>query len=254
MASYYPSLTDKTGRYEVLVPHQPGGWTVQAQPESGQPFFAASAFVPDHWGLPGLGASTVGLVGSAQGQGPFLAASALFPGRAGDSAPDAVVVDFDLLSGLRLQGRITDQTTGKPPMRAVVEYYPLFPNLQSSRITYAPEAAASSCIVRADGSYGLAVLPGPGVVCAAASPRAWYAEAVVDEKKLAALINDRIGPDEGPVLPIALGDGRRGFLSVRKYNVLSLINPGEEAGLPAVDLALERARPNNGTVIAPKRQ
>src|SRR5207237_8709264 len=133
------------------------------------PAFSASTFVPDILGLPGLGASTVGLVGSAQGQGPFLAASALFPGRPNSSATDTIVVDFDLVSGLRLQGRITDQATGKPPMRAVVEYYPLFPNPHSSKITNGPEIAASSCIVQADGSYGLVVLPGPGVVCAAAS-------------------------------------------------------------------------------------
>jgi HEAT repeat protein len=40
--------------------------------------------------LPVLGASTVGLLGSPQGQGPFLAASALFPGRPSSSSPEAL--------------------------------------------------------------------------------------------------------------------------------------------------------------------
>jgi hypothetical protein len=254
VGSFYPSLTDETGSYEVLVPPEPAGWMVQAQPESGQAYFAASTFVPDSLGLPGLSASTVGLAGSARGQGPFLAASALFPGRVDRSATDAIVVDFDLVSGLRLHGRIADQATGKPPLRTVVEYYPLFPNPHSSKLTNGPEIAASSCIAQADGSYGLVVLPGPGVVCAAASPRNWYAEAALDEKKLASLIEYRVGSDGGPGLRTAIGASKRGFLSVRKYNVFSLINPGEEAGLPALDLALQRARPNNGTVIAPKGQ
>jgi RNA polymerase sigma factor (sigma-70 family) len=244
LGRYDTSLTDSAGGYEILVSPRPAGWVVQAQPEGGQPYFAASVLVPDYSGLPALCASaTLGLLASPQGQGPFLAACAVFPRRADTPATDAIVVDFDLMSGIRLRGRVTDRATGKPPMRAVVEYYPLFPNPHGSGLTNAPEAAASSCLVRPDGSYDLAVLPGPGVVCAAASPRRWYAAATTDEKELTTVADSRISPDGSRLLRIAWAADRQGYLAVNRYNVLSPIHPREGTTLPALDLSLPRAQP-----------
>jgi hypothetical protein len=130
-----------------------------------------------------------------------------------------------------------------------VEYHPLFPNPHSSKLTNGPFVAASSCRVRTDGSYCLAVLPGPGVVGVAASPREWYALAMVDEDALAALVNDGISHDFGLHLRTAFGADKQGFLSPDRYNVLSLINPGEGTELPALDLTLQRSRPITGTVV-----
>jgi hypothetical protein len=241
VGSFFRSLTDETGAYELLVPPQPDGWMVQAQPETGQLNFAASAFVPDKPGCPGLAASTVGLLGSAQGQGPFVATAALFPSRTDPSAADAIL-DIDLMSGRRLQGRVVDQATGKPPKKAVVEYYPLAPNPHSAELTGGLDIPASSCVVQADGSYSLVVFPGPGVVGVAASPQDWYAASAVDEKQLATLVGKRMNPEESLVLRRVLGIAEYSSTTWNRYQVLSLINPDEGAKLPALNLILQRKR------------
>ena len=51
-----------------------------------------------------------------------------------------------------LVGRVTDQSTQKPPLRAVVQYYPLFPNHHSSEIANG-FLAASSAVIQPDGSF-----------------------------------------------------------------------------------------------------
>src|SRR5262249_30322197 len=149
-------------------------------------------------------------------------------------------VNFDLQSGMVAKGRITDQATGKPLKPAVVEYYPLFPNPHSTRLTNDdPWAAASCCLVQPDGSYSLVVLPGPGVIAARASPQDWYAAALVDEKKLATLVKDGIRDvGSGPLLKTAAG----GFIAVNQFHALALINPDEATKALAVDFPLARAR------------
>jgi RNA polymerase sigma factor (sigma-70 family) len=221
---FYTSLSDNTGGYEILVPPQPPnpafpalvpGWALWAQPEQGQLYFATSSTVLD------------------------------------EASPDPIVEDIELIKGIPVHGRVTEQTTGKPPKAAVVEYYPVFPNPHSSKITNGPEAAASSCLVQPDGSYRLVVLPGPGVVCAAASPRDWYAAAIVDEKELATLAKDGIERESGTIIRAAVGADAQGVVRVSQYNVVSLINPGEGATSMALDLLLQRSRPIKGTVFGP---
>jgi hypothetical protein len=89
------------------------------------------------------------------------------------------------------------------------------------------------------------------VVCAAASPRDWYAVALVNEKELATLVKDGINGEFGYHLRIAVGVGEEGIASVSRYNLLSLINPREGADSPVLDLTVERARPIQGTVVGP---
>src|SRR5205807_261120 len=67
-ASWELLLTKLTGR----VPRSPAPWYVGSTWSEGLVELTA---------LPPLSASTVGLLGSPHGQGPLLAASALFPGR-----------------------------------------------------------------------------------------------------------------------------------------------------------------------------
>jgi RNA polymerase sigma factor (sigma-70 family) len=212
-ANYHTSRTDDTGSYEILVPPQSSGWMVCAKSESGEPYFLSSATVPDK------------------------------PG------PEAMVVDFDLVRGIAMHGRVTDQATGKPPKAAVVEYHPLFPNPHSSNQTN-----NSACVVQPDGSYRLAVLPGPGVVCTAASPRDWYAAAIIDEEKLATLVKDGINEQFGHNLRSAVGPEEQGIVQVNRFNALSLINPEEGTSSLTLDLPLQRARPIKGTVVGPDGQ
>jgi RNA polymerase sigma factor (sigma-70 family) len=212
--SLHTSLTDDHGGYEVLVSPLSPGWRLAAQPEGGQPYFAASSWLPD---------------------GP---------------GPDPIVADVDLVSGILLHGQVTDRATRKPPKGAVVEYYPLFPNAHSARITNGP-LAASSCLVRPDGSYSLAVLPGPGAVCVAVSPRDSYAVAMVDEKELATLVKDGINHNRGHNPRTAVGAGAQDIVCVNRYNALALINPDEGAESLALDLTVQPARTVKGTVVGP---
>jgi len=215
------TITASDGSFEILgCPKLQQSYYVMAEPQDRQPYFAASALVPE---------------------------------RAG---PDPLTVDFDLVSGIPLSGRVTDQSTRKPPRAAVVDYYPLFPNAHSVKITNGI-LAASSALIRPDGSYSLVVLPGPGAVCVAASPRNSYAVARVDDKEVANIFIDGInhGDDRCPgSISTAMGPNGRGILCVNKYNAVSLINPETRAESLALDLALQTARTLQGTVVQPDGQ
>jgi hypothetical protein len=110
---------------------------------------------------------------------------------------------------------------------------------------------ASSSPLGPDGSYSLAVLPGPGIVLVAASPRDSYASARLDEKELAALCKRGMKHGAGPWAHVAdrpVGSPAR---CVDRYNALSLINPEAGAVSVALDFTLQRARPLRGTVVGP---
>jgi RNA polymerase sigma factor (sigma-70 family) len=211
-----PAFTDESGRFEVLgCPKMAQGYVMLAQAQAGQPYFAARVSIPDRPGF------------------------------------DPLTVDLDLAGGIPLAGRVTDRATGKPPRAAVVEYHPLFPNGHGSRLALCPDLAASSALVRPDGSYSLVVLPGPGVVCVAASPRDSYTAAAVDEKELTAFFRDGINRGAGQYLRTALGDGKPAMLPVSKYSAFSPINPDERAESAALDFALQPARTLRGMVVGP---
>jgi RNA polymerase sigma factor (sigma-70 family) len=211
-----PAFTDENGRFEILgCPKMPQGYVVMAQPQAGQPYFAAKTALPDKPGF------------------------------------DPLTVDLDLVGGIPLSGRVTSQATGKPPRAAAVEYYPLFPNPHSSRLTYCLAMPASSAIIRPDGSYSLVVLPGPGVVCVAASPRDSYTVARVDDKELADLFHDGLNHGGNRGLHTAVGPDRARVLGVNKFSAVALINPNETAEMPALDLTLPPAGTVQGCLIGP---
>jgi RNA polymerase sigma factor (sigma-70 family) len=204
-------VTDAEGRYELHC-HVSSTHTVLARPQGEEPFFAATAR------------------------------------PRGESASGPLNVDVDLVGGIPLGGRVTDRTTGKPPRQAVVMYYPLGSNSRSTALTTSNWAAPSSALVRPDGSYTLAVLPGPGVVLVAASPRDLYASAILSEQGLAAGGESIV--DEGSVVEIALGVHRE-RRSVARYSAIALINPEERAAKVALDLTVEPARAVRGMVVGP---
>jgi RNA polymerase sigma factor (sigma-70 family) len=211
-ASGPTTRTGQDGRYELLSPDRPRAMVV-AQPEGGQPYFAQARLV----------------ISPASGQ---------------------LTADFELLGGLSLWGRVTDQATGRPSRRAVVEYYPFPSNEQiatlGERARWLP---ASSSSVRPDGSYSLAVLPGPGIVLVAASPRDSYASARLDEKELAALCKS--AADRSAWAHIADRPASSPARCVDRYNALALINPDGRAAPPKLDFTLHPARPLRGTVVGP---
>jgi hypothetical protein len=206
--------TARDGRYELLGPDLPRAIVV-AQPQRGQPYFAEMKLA------------------NADGPGPLTA-------------------DFELLGGLPLRGRVTDQSTGKPPRRAVVEYYPLPGNAQSAslrgRSRMVPASASS---LGPDGSYSLPVLPGPGIVLVAASPRDSYASAWLDAKELAALCKGAAEGGASAWAHIADRPATSPARAVDRYNALALIDPDGRAAPPELDFTLHRAPPLRGTVVGP---
>jgi hypothetical protein len=74
-------------------------------------------------------------------------------------------LDFKLVRGIPVEGKVTNRTTGKP-VAAFVEYLPTLenPNLSSIQDVSLFEPIAT----RPDGSFTLPALPGPGVVIATA--------------------------------------------------------------------------------------
>ena len=215
------TLTDSRGRYELSG--RSGGrrpTVIVAQPRPGQPYFAASLPWPEE---PGGAASRV---------------------------------DFDLVGGIPLRGRVTNAATGKAPKRGAVEYYPLYPNPHSAALTNETRAVpASSAPLRPDGSYSLTVLPGPGVVLAVASPRDSYEVAALDDRELASVFDD--GDDHSVRdwqgnhwLDVAVS-GRRWSRCIDRFNALALIRPATTATSLAVDLSVRPARRLRGTVVGP---
>jgi len=210
----HAALTGNDGAYEIRVARPLPGWILTAQPGPGQPYFAATGRLPQKLGL------------------------------------DAVSVDFDLMAGIPVSGRITEQTTHKPPRTAVVEYYPLSPNPYASGLSTLCNMAASSSPVQADGSYSLVALPGPGAVCVASRPRDWYAVASLDQKDLAGLFHNH--RDAGRAQSLQRSGGVAGaMLPVNKCNAIALINPEEGAKSLALDLRLQPARALRGRVMGP---
>jgi hypothetical protein len=164
---------------------------------------------------------------------PYFAALTQVPDVAGESSPN---MNFDLIRGILLQGRVVDPMTGKAPRAGIVEYYPLFPNPHSYKLHNGLSKAASFALIQPDGSFRLAVLPGTGVVCAAVSPRSTYAVACVDEQ-----------PGISQRLSTAVGEGGTGVLCVDKYQALAFIDPSETA--TPLKLDLQTAITRQGSVV-----
>jgi hypothetical protein len=209
------AITDGTGRYELLAPSL-NREAVVAQPQRGQLYFAAAVLPED------------------------------------EPPPGPLLADFALPRGVPLRGRVTDHTTGRRPKRVVVEYYPLPANEHlaglPSRSRMVP---ASSSDLGPDGSYSLAVLPGPGIVLVAASPRDSYATARLDDKEWAALFKGTGGRGASAWAHIAVRPLGSPARAVDRYNALALINPDDRAGALTLDFTLRRARPLHGRVVGP---
>jgi protocatechuate 3,4-dioxygenase beta subunit len=210
---FVETITDKEGRYELTGTAKAARYTLTARPGPGQPYFSASASSDD---APGL-------------------------------AP--LTVNFNLVGGIALRGRVKEKGGGKPAV-AVVDYHPLFPNPHVRKI--APyDRPASSAVVGPDGSYSLVVLPGPGVVCLSAAPRDTYALGLVTRKALAALFKDEKRRDDEQSLTIAPDEGSRGWILQERYNAFALINPAEKETALTVDLELLPGRTLAGTLVGP---
>jgi RNA polymerase sigma factor (sigma-70 family) len=115
---------------------------------------------------------------------------------------EALTLDFKLKRGVWVEGRVTDKVTGKP-VRAHIEYRPSGDNPRqkdAANFERFPSLPGELYSTRADGSFRVAALPGPGTITA----RGPYGEYVGDGN---APVNPR--PDGEPVrCQIVLDPGR----------------------------------------------
>jgi RNA polymerase sigma factor (sigma-70 family) len=139
--------TDREGKYELHGYPKSKRYTLNFRPPNGQ-HFAAWANVTDTAGF----------------------------------AP--LTLDTELSAGIPLRGRVTDRSTGKPIPGARVRYHAMFPNPHARRVAGFDH---SETIAEADGSFTLAVVPGPGVLGVTSPRRELYLPAMTitreDEKK-----------------------------------------------------------------------
>jgi RNA polymerase sigma factor (sigma-70 family) len=123
--------TDGDGRYEVLGCAKAPGYDLVVQPADAGPHFDVLVTAVD---APGVGPLTV---------------------------------DVKLPRGIPARGKVRDGRTGKPVAGARVCYFALHPNA-ATRLFNDYTLWDSGAVTGADGSFALPVLPGPGLLIAAA--------------------------------------------------------------------------------------
>jgi protocatechuate 3,4-dioxygenase beta subunit len=206
----FPVTTDKQGRYELLGFRKAPNYKLAVRPAAGQVHFGGVFEFTDTTGLTPLTA------------------------------------DIELVPGIPLRGRVTDKE-GKPVSKAVVTYHALYPNAYRSKLAREYKLTHSETVTGQDGSYSLAVFPGPGVVAVAAARREMYTSARAREKE----IKDVFGGARvrGQTEDVLLTEN--GAFITEQHNALALLNPDEKADSLKRDFVLERGRMLQGSVVGP---
>ena len=168
---------------------------------------------------------------------------------------EPITAEIPLTRGIPIHGRVIDDDTHQP-VKGHVEYHPLYPNPNLTTFGSKPVRPHSQMPVRADGTFSLAALPGPGVVVFQAYGADYYQKyrpARVDRDELNKLVKGT--PDMGKrYLNTAAGGGAMSALIVDSYNALALVNPGADARTLTVDLSPGTGRTIEGTVVGPDGQ
>jgi protocatechuate 3,4-dioxygenase beta subunit len=209
-------ISDRDGRYELPGVAKRDGYHLIAEPVLGQPYFLGEVDVADRRGV-----------------GPLTA-------------------DIALVRGMALEGRVTDKETGKPLPGATVEYYPVAGNTRALTVIRGRKdhAELASTLTRADGSYRLAVLPGPGVLAVRSGFLVnRYMPALITPQERQDFFPGLRFKDDG--LPVIRGLGDEFPVDELKYHALVLLNPEEMTKTLRRDVALEPGRAVKGTVVGP---
>jgi RNA polymerase sigma factor (sigma-70 family) len=171
--------------------------------------------------------------------------------RVGDSEGlKPLTVQFDLVRGVQVKGRITDKQTGKPVVCALW-YFPLADNKFFRDLPGKEwyQHVSQGLTTDRDGTFSLTALPGSGVIKVRAEGEAMglYTEAVLDPAHRPRAYGDD-------------GDGGLGqsFLSaggsietLTGHHAYRLIEPPPGADTFRCDVELDRGKEVTGTVIGP---
>jgi beta-lactamase regulating signal transducer with metallopeptidase domain len=210
------SVTDKNGKYRLFgVPKGNALW-IQASRSArdGVPYAETFKFVADEPGL------------------------------------EPMTVDFDLVPGVRLRGRVTDRVTGKPVPGARV-YYTAFKD--NPHAAYFADAAAKAP-VNDPYLFGVPRMPNSGVAC---NQEGSFSMAALPGRGLIA-----VQVIDGPYARVTLPEIRKDRLFWAKmvsqfgfvFHALKLIDVSEMAETMTCDLTLDPGRAIRGTILGPDGQ
>jgi RNA polymerase sigma factor (sigma-70 family) len=196
------TTTDAKGRYRLTGMPKGKGNIIRLVPGDDQPYPSVHAEVPD---TPGL---------------------------------DPVTVDFELKRGIWVEGKLTDKVTGKS-VKAYVDYFALHdnPNLRDHPGFDGTVPPLWGVATKADGSYRVVGLPGPGLIVVYQTGDHLRAPERDDEFKL---------KDESPLLtsPFQLA------LAVN-YTAVARIDPAKGVDSVKRDVTLDPGWTFSGKVVGP---
>jgi RNA polymerase sigma factor (sigma-70 family) len=161
---------------------------------------------------------------------------------------EPITQDFELIRGVRVRGRITDTTTGKP-VPAALWYIPLADNKAFAMMPSKDSSLFGGLGHRTekDGSYSLLALPGPGLIKVRAEIEGEnpYTQAALDpvDKSRA----NSTDPDEGLGITF-IGVG--GVIeTLFGHNAYRIIDPAPEAESVTCDMQFDRGQTRIGVVL-----
>jgi hypothetical protein len=154
------------------------------------------------------------------------------------SGSEPLTVDFELERGIAVRGRLTDQATGKP-VRGLVGYFALPDNPHVKDFTSLgtfPLVIDGRGEVGPDGSFTVAALPGPGLLCV------WVDDDRFPRTELAGWDGQPLKAVPFPVNPAM-------------FHAVIRINPSEkDPKSTTCNITLEPGRTVTGSVVGPDGQ
>jgi RNA polymerase sigma factor (sigma-70 family) len=207
--------TDAEGRYEMRgVPKQSKS-PVYAVPPDGSAWFTTSVVVADQ---PGLGPLTA---------------------------------DFDLHRGIPFRGKVTDRD-GKP-VTAWVNYRAVYPNPHVATLPGGDNFNGFETVsvrTKKDGSFTVALLPGPGAVLISPD-KPGFQTALVDPRKFfgADAKTERLAYGDRDSLAIQLGGSASTREAQESYAAIVLVNPAKDAKSLTQDIVLTPAKTIEAEIV-----
>jgi RNA polymerase sigma factor (sigma-70 family) len=165
-----------------------------------------------------------------------------------------IALDFELVRGVRVSGKITDKGTGKP-VPAAIWYVPLKDNQHVVDLNKNDPQAVAGLFVglghrnEGDGSYSLLALPGPGIIRIRAEVQDNpYTEAALEpaDRPKAASTN----PEEG--IGVTFFSAGEIYLTLSGHNAYRIIDPAADVSSLTCDFTFDRGRTRTGTVVDPQ--